>query len=330
MSRLKEVAERAGVSPSTVSRTLSGSDKVSKKTRKKVLEAVNMLSYQPNELAKGLKMGKTNTIALMVPSIDNQIFPAITRGIEDTARKYGYTVILCNTDGDIAVEKEYISKLKTRWIDGLIVATMQPNSDHIFKLEEEKFPVVLVCRYYEDRISAVIVNNYSAAYDAVNYLIKTGNKHIAIALGSRELSIYENRYNGYRDALVKNGMEVDPELVINETNGINSFYYLTQSLIKSGKQIDAVFATSDHQAIVIMRAIMDLGLKIPEDISVMGFDNIDMSSLVEPPLSTISQPLYEIGALSAKKLIDIIQGKGPLKPTVDVLNTDLIIRKSTR
>jgi LacI family transcriptional regulator len=330
VTNLKEVAERAGVSASTVSRVISGSDHVNEKTRMRVLEAVSLLNYRPNELAKGLKIGRTNTIALMVPSVENQIFSVITRGVEDTARKNGFTVILCNTDEDMEVEKEYINKLKTRWTDGMIVASMLEFSDHIRKLNEEKFPVVLACRYYDDTISAVVINNYLAAYDAVSYLIKTGHKNIAIALGRTELSIYENRFKGYKEALRDHGMELDPDLIIQETNGTNSFYYLTQALLKSGKHVDAIFATSDPKAIVIMRSIHDLGLKIPQDISVMGFDNIEMSALMEPPLSTVSQPLYEIGALSAKKLIDLIKGKGPSKPTIDILKTDLIIRKSTR
>jgi Transcriptional regulators len=330
MNNLKDVAAHAGVSCSTVSRVLAGKSCVNEKTKMKVLEAVNVLNYHPNALAKGLKMGRTNTIALMIPSIENQIFPSITRGVEDTARKSGFTVILCNTDEDMEVEKEYIDKLKTRWVDGIVVASMLPDSDHIRELSAGNFPVVIANRYYDETISAVGIDNYQAAYDAVSYLIKSGNKNIAIASGRMELSIYERRYQAYIDALKDNGMDIDPELIIQETNGTNSFYYLTQRLIKSGKHFDAVFATSDPKAIVVMRAIKDLGLKIPEDISVLGFDNIEMSALIEPPLSTVSQPLYEIGALAAKKLIKIINGKASTEPCLDLLKTELLIRKSTR
>lgn len=330
MTNMKKVAEDAGVSVSTVSRVLSGSDCVKEKTRVRVLEAVNRLNYQPNILAKGLKLGYTNTIALMVPSIENQIFPVIARGVEDIARKNGFTVILCNTDEDVNVEKEYINKLKTRLTDGFIVASMLPGSEHIRALCDEGFPIVLTCRYYDDKISAVVIDNYRAAYDAVSYLIKTGHKRIALATGRLELSIYQNRYQGYIDALKDHGLEIEPELIIHETNGTNSFYYLTQKILKEDPAIDAIFASSDPKAIVVMRAIQDLGLKIPDDISVLGFDNIEMSALVEPPLSTVSQPLYEIGALATKKLIEMIKGKGAVKPSIDFLKTDLIIRKSTR
>jgi len=326
---LKGVAERAGVSSSTVSRVLSGKSYVNEKTRAKVLESIKDLHYTPNVLAQALKLGRTNTIALMVPSIHNEIFPVITRGVEDVARKLGFTVILCNTDDDAEIEQDYINKLRTRYIDGFLVASALPGSDHMRRLKEEGFPVVLLSRYYDDDIDAVIIDNYQAAFEGVSYLIRSGHKRIAIACGPRALSIYEKRYQGYADALKAAGLKVDPELVIMEVNGTNSFYYLTQGLLRKGIRPDAIFATSDPKAIVIMRAIVDSGLSIPGDISVLGFDNIEMSAFVEPPLSTISQPLYEMGALGARKLIELIQGESK-PPRTDILGFDLIIRKSTR
>lgn len=330
MINIKTVAEYAKVSASTVSRVLSNKSYVNELTRQRVLKAVRELEYTPNVLAKGLKMGTTNTIALMVPSIQNQIFPVVARGVEDTARKNGFTVMLCNTDEDVNIEKDYISKLRNRWIDGFIVASMLPESDHIYKLQEEGFPVVLTSRYNDNRISAVVIDNHKAAYDAVCYLIKTGHKKIAIALGRTNLPMYQKRFEGYRDALKDNGIPLDEELIINEANGTEGFYYSTINLLRSGVRPDAVFATSDPKAIVVMRALRDFGLRIPEDISVLGFDNIEISALLDPPLSTVSQPLYEIGVLAARKLIDMIRGKGPNTPTIDVMRTDLVIRKSTR
>jgi len=334
MTNIKKVAERAGVSASTVSRVIAGKTYVKEETRQRVLKAVEELSYSPNILAKSLKMRRTNTIALMVPSIQNLMFPIITRGVEDTARKHGYTVVLCNTDENIEVEKEYIKKLQNRWIDGFIVCSMLPNSNHIRNLKEEGFPVVLTSRYYGDSIDAVIIDNYKAAYDAVSYLIKTGHRKIAIALGRMELSLYQKRFEGYKDALKDNGIPLDERLIMNETYNTNSFYFLTLNLLNSGIMPDAIFATSDPKAIVVVRAIKDRGLRIPDDISVMGFDNIEMSALIDPPLTTVSQPFYDMGALAAKKLIDLIAYKDkcsePPEPIVDVLNTELIIRKSTR
>lgn len=334
MANIKTVAQHAGVSASTVSRVIAGKTYVKEETRQRVLKAIQELNYIPNALAKGLKMGHTNTIALMVPSIQNQMFPIIARGVEDTARKRGFTVILCNTDENMEIEKEYIIKLKNRWIDGFIVCSMLPNSEHIRQLKADKFPVVLTSRYYGDSIDAVVIDNYRAAYNAVGYLIKRGHKRIAIALGRRELSLYQKRLDGYVDALKANKIPIDERLIMHETNGTNSFYHLTQNLLNSGIIPDAIFATSDPKAIVVIRAIKDWGLQIPDDISVMGFDNIEMSALIDPPLSTVSQPLYDMGVLAAQKLIDLITQKKakkePAAPLVDTLKTELIIRKSTR
>lgn len=333
MTNLKDVAEYAGVSVSTVSRVLSEKSYVNELTRKRVMEAVRLLDYSPNTLAKSLKMGRTNTIALMVPSIHNLIFAPITRGVEDTARKNDFTVILCNTDEDMEVEKEYINKLRTRWVDGIIVASMMPGSDHIRRLRDENFPIVLTCRSYDDSIDAVVVDNIKGAYEATNYLIRTGHRKIAFAMGRPELPLYSSRLEGYRRALEDHGIPYDEKLVLHETNGTSSFYNLTRNMLASGVKPDAIFASSDPKAIFVIRAIMDSGLSVPGDISVMGFDNIEISSVIEPPLSTVSQPLYEIGVLAAKKLFRQILYKekhGKLEsPMVDVLGTDLIIRKST-
>lgn len=330
MTNIKEVAKRAGVSSSTVSRVISGKNYVNEQTKERVLRAIKELDYRPNALAKSLKLGSSNTVALIVPSIENDIFPAIARGVEDTARKNGYTVILCNTDDDISVEKDYINKVRTRWVDGMIICTMQENSDHIRALQAQNFPIVLTTRTVDDSIDAVIIDNYHAAYDAVSYLIKTGHRRIALALGTTDLLVYRRRLDGYLAALRDNGIPIDENLIINEGNAVNSFYYLTQNLVNRGISFDAVFATSDAKAIVVIRALKDKGIRVPEDVSVMGFDNVEISAMVDPPLSTVSQPLYAMGALSMKKLVWLIHRKEPAPPVVDVLDTDLIIRKSTK
>lgn len=330
MSTIKDVATLANVSPSTVSRVISGHAYVDEKTKARVLEAIAELDYQPNVLAKALKEGYTGTIALVVPNIQNQIFPLILRGVEDTARKNGFTVIFCNTDEDELVEKSYINKLQKRSTDGFILATALSTSAHIIELRNKGVPVVLVARSMEDKVDAVIIDNYKVGREATEYLIKTGHKRIGIACGRFELSIYRDRYRGYCDALKCANIEFDSRLVMQETNGTNSLYALTHKMLERGTLPDAVFCTSDPKAIVVMRSIKDFGLRVPDDISVIGVDNVEISSLVEPPLTTISQPLYEMGAMAAKKLITIIRSKTMSEPIVDILNTDLIIRKSTR
>lgn len=333
MTSLKDVAKYTGLSTSTVSRALSNKGYIKDHTRQKVLEAVRLLNYSPNIMAQCLKMGRSNTIALMIPSIQNMIYPDITRGVEDTARKNDFTVILCNTDENIEIEKSYINTLRPRLIDGFIIASMMPHSIHIRQLRKENFPLVLALRAYDDKIDAVVIDNKQAAYKAVKYLIERGYRKIAIALGNTELTLYSERYRGYRDALEEGDIPFDEKLVIRERYNINSFYHLTKTMLENGIRPDVIFATTDARAIVIMRAIYDSGHTIPGDISVLGFDNVAIAALVEPPLSTVSQPLYEIGVLAAEKLIYQIRFKekyGFLEgPIIDVVETNLLIRQST-
>lgn len=337
MTNIKVVAEMAGVSATTVSRVLSGKSYVSEDTKARVLEAIRKTGYSPNVLAKGLKMGSSNTIALMVPDIQNLIFPMITRGVEDTARKNGFTIILCNTDEDSEVEKNYINKMKARLADGFIVCSMLPGSNHIRNLRAEGFPMVLVNRFYpqdEGKVDIVSVDNYKSAYNAVKYLIRTGHQKIALAMGRENLSLYSERFRGYCAALEDNQIPYREELVMRETTGSDSFYNLTRQLMNSEYRPDAIFATSDPKAFVILHALHEMGVKIPQDVSLLGFDNVTLSAMVEPPLSTVAQPFYEIGAIAAGNLIRQIrykEEKGTLPPASrELLPTDLIVRGSTR
>lgn len=336
MASMKEVADVAGVSTSTVSRVLNGKSYVNEETRQRVLAVVEQTNFRPNVLAKGLKMRRSNTICLMVPAIENLMFPPIVRGVEDTARKSGFTVLLCNTDEDETIEKAYIEKMKMRWIDGFVICSAHGNEDCVHALHEEGFPLVLVNRYQEsdiNKIDIVAVDNFRAAYDAMRYLIRTGHKRIAFAHGPEELYLYRERYRGYCAALQDFGLPYDENLVLHETEGAESFYQLTRMVMALPEPPDAIFASSDPKAFVIMHALHDLGKRIPQDVAVLGFDNVPMSSMMEPPLSTMAQPFYEMGSVAAKSLLRQISYKdkyGVLPPAVhNVMGVDLIIRRST-
>lgn len=334
MTSLKDVARLTGVSASTVSRVLSNTGYVKEDTRKKVLDAVQTLNYSPNALAQGLKTGRSNTIGLLIPSVQNMIYPDIVQGVEDTAHKKGFSVILCNTDESAEIEQTYIEALRTRRVDGFIVATMTSHSAHIHGLRKKQVPLVLALRACDQSIDAVVIDNMKAAWQGTSYLIERGHRKIALALGDTRLSLYRDRYEGYQRALGEAGVPFDESLVMRERGGVSSFYGLTRALLERGTVPDAVFAMNDARAIIIMRALYDAGLKIPADVSVLGFDNVALSAYVEPPLSTISQPLYEIGRLSAEKLFYQIERKeqyGTLEePVIDRVEAALLIRKSTR
>lgn len=336
MASIKDIAQAVGVSPSTVSRVINGKSYVNDATRRKVLAMVERTGYQPNVLAKSLKMGRSNTICLMLPSIDNLIFPPITRGIEDVARKHGFTVVLCNTDEDAATEKAYIEKMKTRWIDGFVLCSSMGRLNNGRRLREEGFPVVLANRFTEEDlqlVDTVAVDNFRGAYTATRYLLRSGKRRIAIAYGREGLYLYRERYRGYCQALKDAGVPYDEQLVLRERSGAESFYQLTQEAMALPEPPDAFFATSDPKAFVILHALHDLGVQIPQQVSVIGFDNVGLSAMVEPPLSTISQPLHDLGAAAAASLIRQINYKdknGVLPPPIrTVLDFDLIVRGST-
>lgn len=331
MATIRDVAALAGVSISTVSRTLSGNIPVDPETQERVLEAVKALQYKPNALAKGLKEGKTNLIALVIPNITNPLFPAIARGVEDKARSLGYNVILCNTDENKSIEKNYIKEMNKRWIDGFIFATACDDSDHLLELRRTGTPVVLLVRAMEADIDKVVLDNFRGAYTMTQYLLQQGNRSIAIINGDLKLRLYRDRFNGYCAALRDAGIEINKTLICNEDSmDTSSPYKLMENMLNKGIRPDAVFATSDPKALGVIRAIHDAGLRIPEDVSVVGFDNLDISAMFEPPLTTMSQPLYKMGGLAVARLIDLIKNKdGDLPPKTFTVNSKLVIRQSS-
>ena len=334
---LKQVAAVAGVSVSTVSRVLNGKSYVNEETRKIVTEAIRKTNYQPNALAQSLKMGRSNTICLMIPSIENLMFPKLTRGVEDEARKNGMTVFLCNTDEDAAIEKSYLETMKQRWIDGFIVCSLSSDAPHIRSLRDEGYPLVLVNRFEESdigKVDTVTSDNFQIGYDATRYLARIGHKRIAIVCGREELLLYRERLRGYRKALSDSGLPEREEYLLRESDGSNGFYYQIRELAEQGQLPDAIFCTSDPKAFVVMHALHDMGLRIPEDVAVIGVDNVSMSAMVEPPLSTMTQHLYDMGMEAAKSLIRQIEYKdkyGELpKPQRMIMNSDLIVRRYTK
>lgn len=333
---LKEIAEIAGVSVSTVSRVLNGKSYVNEETRKKVLSIIGQENYHPNVIAQSLKNGASNTLCLMIPSIQNVIFAPITRGVEDVARENGYTVILCNTDEKEEIEALSIEKMRSRWVDGFIIASSYGNKKEIYSLVQNNIPVVLVNRFNESdigKLSVISIDNYKAGYDAAKYLAEKGFRRIAIAVGKQVHKFYRDRFSGYKAALKDCGLPFDEQLVMQEVSSNDDFYAMTQKLMNTEKRPDVFFASSDPKAIVIMHALHDMGLNIPKDVSVLGFDNVDLSSMVEPALSTVSQPLYEIGASAARSILYQIRQRntsGNLpEPEHIILKHELIIRKST-
>lgn len=333
MSNLRDVAEHAGVSISTASRILDNKGRTSAANREAVLAAAKLLNYRPNALAKSLKSGATHMIALIIPDIQNPYLPQIVRGAEDEARSNGYCMILCNTDESINVEQECISVLRNRWIDGIIVSSMQQNSDHLRALLDDSFPLVLIARFFGDNFDAVGIDNAAAVYNAIQYLHQLGNRRIAIALGNTALNVYADRFAGYQHAIKDIGQPYDEQYILREKDGPESIIEQTVKLCSSENCPDAVLATNDTKALAVMRGLSICGKHIPEDVAVMGIDDIFFDKLVSPSLTTIHQPLYEIGKKAVQKLLAQIEanrnGQEYIR-SIELLRTTIIERESTR
>lgn len=331
MVTLKMVAQTAGVSPTTVSRVLNNTEGVyvARETREKGLKAIESLHFVPNANAQRLRSNRTRNIALLVPDICNPAYPPTIQGVEEAARKANYNIILCITQNDLEIEKNYIEKLKHSQVDGFLICSMTPQSSAVYQLKRDNIPVVLIARHFDETIDAVIVDNYDGAYNAVKYLIRTGRRKIAAVSGSLGITLYQQRLQGYKDALTAGGLEVDDNLITYETANKDALLQAVKNLILNNSKVDAIFATSDEKALITMRAIGEIGYNIPKDIAVVGFDNIAISKLLNPPLTTTAQPFAEMGRVAFQKLLDRIDGTNTGPAVVDKMNMELIIRESS-
>jgi len=304
---IKDVAREAGVSIATVSRVLNDVDVVNEETKKKVLDAIDKLGYRPNIVARSLKTQKTSTIGIIIPDISSLFYPEIVRGAEDVANIYSYNIMLCNTDLDSDKEKEYLNVLKEKMVDGVIYMSNSLEDDTIELIKELELPTVLVeTTDKEQTFPSVTVDNIGAAYDAVNYLIKKGNKRIAY-IGSKKdkVNAASLRYEGYKKALKENGIELDENIVSLSGLKAHSGYEGMESILKNEKP-DAVFCASDELAIGAVNALRDAGIGVPNDIDIVGFDNISAANLFYPKLTTVNQPMYDMGSVGMRMLIKLI------------------------
>jgi LacI family transcriptional regulator len=328
---IKDVAKEAGVSIATVSRVLNDVDVVNEETKKKVTEAIKKLDYRPNIVARSLKTQKTRTIGIVVPDISNQFYPEIVRGAEDVANIYNYNVILCNTDLDSEKEVEYLRVLKEKMVDGVIYMSNSMEDQIIATLDNLKLPTVLVeTNSKNSDFPSVTIDNEKAAYDATTYLIKKGNKKIAYVGVNPDLANARGlRFLGYKKALEDNGIEYDDELVqfggLKATDGRDGM----EVIINKVKKIDAAFCCSDEIAMGVINTLREKGINVPEQVDVIGFENIYASSIYYPKLTTIEEPMYDMGSVGMRMLIKLVNKK-EIEQEHYILDYKLIERDSCK
>ena len=324
-----DVAREAGVSMATVSRVVNNNPNVKPQTRKKVFEAIERLGYRPNAVARGLASKKTTTVGVVIPDISNSIFSEVARGIEDIANMYHYNIILCNADKKKEKEIRVINTLLEKQVDGLLFMGGAVTEDHQQAFRTANVPIVL-CATSEDtgNLASVDIDHEAAAYDAVQALIKEGHTSIAMISGTLEdPSNGFARFSGYKKALAEAGITYDESLVRIGNYRYESGADAMRYFLDLDKRPTAVFSATDEMAIGAIHAILDRGLQVPNDISVISVDNSRMASMVRPQLTTVAQPMYDIGAVSMRLLTKLMKKENVDQAQV-VLPHELVVRQS--
>jgi len=300
---MKDIAEKAGVSLSTVSKILNGNDRyISEATRTKVLQIVKETNYVPNAVARGLKVQRTNTIGFILPDISNPFFPEIARGIEAAAEVHGFALVLCDTDNDPKREQASFNLLKSKKVDGLILTRVLQHSA-LNELVSRRLPIVVVDRRVNTTgrdIGRIIVDTRSAMRDITKLLLARGSSRIAF-IGAQD-DFEDARYNGYCDALAGYGLKADPMLSYRGTYTVETGHTGVRAIF-SHTFADGLVCGNDLIAVGAINELKALGLRVPEDVRVTGFDDIYLARYLSPPLTTVQQPAYEMGRTAADMLI---------------------------
>jgi LacI family transcriptional regulator len=329
MPTIYDVAERAGVAPVTVSRVINGSDYVRDETRVRVQQAIADLGYTPNRLARGLRSKRTQTLGLVVTDITNPFWTTVARGVEDAASEHGFSVILCNTDESEAKQEQYVNLLLEKQIDGFLLVPATDEVSAIALVQERGVPVVVLDRHVSLPVDVVRCDSEGGAYDLVTHLLELGHRRIALLGGSPAVSTAQDRVDGYRRALSEAGVPIDETLVLHRDYTQESGYAMTESILRLPDRPTALFAVNNFIAIGAVRALREAGLRIPEDMALVGFDDLPLALVVEPFLTVAAQPAYEMGARATEHLLTRIDGDDVAAPIEVILPTELIVRRSS-
>jgi len=330
---IKEIAKLAEVSSTTVSRVLSGSNYVSKNTRDRVLEIIKKKEYRPSIIAQSLRTNRTRTIGLVLADIENPFYSRVAKGVIDAAEAKNYNVILCNSNNDIKLEERDIRTLIERGVDGLLLTTVELKMKTIENLRDRGLPFLLIdCKLDIPGVNYVVNDDYYGAELATEYLIELGHKKIFF-LGNRKLLSLRERFRGFRDTLKQHNIEginnSVPKKFIN-MDGNYDIAGVIKYLVNGQENITAIFAGNDYLAVRSIESISDIGIKVPEDISIIGYDNIKISSMIKVPLTTIRQPKYLLGKLATEQLFEILENRSDKEVRRVILRPELVIRQSCR
>lgn len=329
---IKDVAEHAGVSTATVSHVINNTRHVENATRERVLNSMAILGFRLNYLARSLRSGETKTIGLIVPDASNLFFADIARKIENIGYRNGYSVILCNSDNDLAKQRSYINTLIAKHVDGTIFISAGESKEDLEELKNCGIPIVVADRNVPLNLAdVVLLDNEKAGYDATKYLIDLGHQLIACITGPLDVSPSFLRVEGYRKALSENQIQVPEGYLVFGDYQFKGGQNAMMQLLEVNPRPTAVFVLNDMMAIGAISSARRMGMKVPEDISIIGFDDIELAIAVNPALTTMAQPIEEIAELATNLLIEKMQGNDEDWHNKEhKLSAKLVIRESTQ
>ncbi|GAA4823745.1 LacI family DNA-binding transcriptional regulator [Algivirga pacifica] len=332
---MQDIADQLGISKSTVSRALKNHPDISDKTKKAVMELAKELDFQPNSLALSLRHKRSFVIGVIVPEIVHHFFANVISGIQDVAYKAGYNVMICISNEDFDIEVKDTNALLSNRVDGMLMSVSKATTDfdHLRKIQRKGIPLVFFDRATSElEVSKVITDDFGGAYKATQHLIEQGCKHIAHLAGPKTLSLSKSREDGYRKALEDHNMVVEESLIIPCPEGtVEEGEKVLSMLLDKGHQVDGLFASNDIAAIGAQKAAKKHHLSIPEDIAIVGFSNWQMATIVEPPLSSVAQPGYEMGKMAAELLLEEINADSDVSypASTKVMPLELVVRESS-
>ncbi len=336
MANIKDVAKKANVSISTVSHVLNKTKFVGDELTEKVYSAIKELGYQANEMAASMKRRSTKNIGVILPNIGMVFFPDVLKGIEAAAKEHEYKLFYFSTDYDFEKEKEYISLLRSGWVDGIILDSSCP-SDQIEEYQKmlvnsetgKSVPVVtLEAPFTHENLGTIVVDEVKFTEEVIEYLISRGHKDILVLTGPEHIPMYKNNIQGIQNAYQRHGMQLDESQVLHGDYFAQSGYDALSLALKSGKKFTAVFSANDQMAIGAIKALKEAGKSIPDDVAVTGVDGIYVTTLIDPPLTTVELPRYEMGYRAGTLLVEMLNNKECIEKHI-AFEGKLLVRKST-
>ncbi|TXG38419.1 LacI family DNA-binding transcriptional regulator [Seonamhaeicola maritimus] len=328
---IHDIARALNIDSSTVSRALNDSPRVSSKTKQKILDKASELGYQRNILASNLRTSKTNTIGVIVPRISRNFFSSVISGIEETAQEAGYSVVICQSFESFEREQKLVETLLANRVDGILISvSMQTESyDHLKAYLNHGGSIVFYDRPCQlENCSSISIDDYKASFQATEHLIQNGCRHIVHFSGPQINDLYKNRKQGYVDALEKHGIDFNEAYCLESKLSENDGVAHAKKILEMGN-VDGIYSSNDTAAISAIQYLKTQGVNIPKDIAVVGFNNDPISSVIEPSLTTINQPDFEMGTIASNLLINKIENKNTSNES-KILDIELIIRNSSK